>query len=254
VKGRDELAELSASFNDMAVEIERQMDELTAAAENKQLFIDNFAHELKTPLTAIYGYAEYMQKTDISEDDKLFALSSVMSESSRIHTMALQMMELAGLRNDQVRIERLELSQLFAKVERTMAPAAEAKKIEMRFNRGVPELSGDAVLLESLLTNLIDNAVKASFEGGLISVSAFTEAGAPVITVTDNGKGIPAEALARLTQPYFRVEKHRHRRDGGAGLGLAICEQIAVKHGASLAFESAPGKGTTVKVTFTTPI
>jgi signal transduction histidine kinase len=253
VKGRDELGAMAASFNHMAGEIERQMDELTAAAENKQLFIDNFAHELKTPLTAIYGYAEYMQKADISEEVKHFALSCVMSESRRIHTMALQMMELAGLRNDQICIERLDVSQFFAKVERTMKPAASAKGIDLRFNCEIPEIHGDSILLESLLSNLIDNAVKASAEGSAVSVKAYSDAGVPVITVEDRGKGIPAEALSRLTQPYYRVEKHRHRRDGGAGLGLAICEQIAEKHGGRLSFKSVPGSGTTVQIIFTTP-
>ena len=253
VKGKDELAEMATSFNNMADEIERQMGELTAAADNKQLFIDNFAHELKTPLTAIYGYAEYMQKADLSEDDKQFAISCVLSESRRMQTMALQMMELADLRNDQISIERINISELFNQIDKTMRPTAAMKNIDLRFSHKITELHGDSSQLAVLLCNLIDNAIKASGEGGSVSVMAYSEAGIPVLAVEDKGKGIPPEALSRLTQPYYRVEKHRHRRDGGAGLGLAICEQIALKHGAALSFSSSPGLGTTAKITFTTP-
>ena len=253
IKGSDEIAEMAASFNHMTDEIERQMEILTAEAENKQIFIDNFAHELKTPLTAIYGYAEYMQKADLSEDDRQFALECILSQSDRMQTMAYQMMELAGLRGGQIRIERIDPVELFQKVKQDMTPCAAEKGVPLRFFCDLTELRGDAALLESLLANLIDNAIKASGEGSPVTVRAFLAAGVPAITVEDKGKGIPPEALSRLTQPYYRVEKHRNRRDGGAGLGLAICEQIAAKHGAKISFSSNPGNGTTVTITFTTP-
>ena len=96
--GNDELAEMAQSFNYMAEEIQRQMVELTTAAEKKQQFIDNFAHELNTPLTAIYGYAEYLQKAALDEDDRLSAISYIMSESRRMHVMANQLLDLANLK------------------------------------------------------------------------------------------------------------------------------------------------------------
>ena len=253
VTGKDELAEMAGSFNHMADEIERQMEELITTAENKQLFIDNFAHELKTPLTAIYGYAEYLQKASVPEDDRHFALECILSESSRIQTMAYQMMELANLRGDQIQMEPLPVSELFQKVKRAMTPKALEKNIDLLCYCELPKLYGDANLLESLLINLVDNAIKASNEGGPILIKALMDGAVPVVTVEDYGKGIPEEALSMVTQPYYRVEKHRHRRDGGAGLGLAICEQIAARHKAKLSFISSPGNGTTAKITFTTP-
>lgn len=97
---------------------------------------------------------------------------------------------------------------------------------------------------------LIDNAIKASGEGSPVLVKGFAATNNAVITVSDRGKGIPKDALSRLTQPYYRVEKHRHSKDGGAGLGLAICEQIVLRHNAEMSFSSVPGDGTTVKINF----
>ncbi len=252
VKGKDEIANMSANFNHMAEEIERQMGELTASAKNKQQFIDNFAHELKTPLTAIYGYTEYMQKADITENDRQFALGCVLSQCGRMQTIAHQMMELAGLRNGEIKREFLDPAALFLKVNQTMKPKAAKKNIELVFQNELTELYGDAVLLESLLTNLIDNAIKAGSAGSPVFVKAFEETGNSVITVRDQGKGISKDAISQLTQPYYKAEKHRHSKDGGAGLGLAICEQIVMRHDAVMSFSSILGKGTEVKITFTT--
>ncbi len=252
IKGTDELAAMAQSFNQMADEIQRQMQELVATAENKQLFIDNFAHELKTPLTTIYGYAEYIQRAAISDDEKHFALECILSESSRMQTMAYQMMELANLRSDQIHMEPLSLEDLFQKVKQAMLLKATEKKIDLLFYCEIPKIYGDANLLESLFINLIDNAIKASNPGSPIMVKAFEYDETPMITVEDKGKGIPQKALSQVTQPYYRVEKHRHRVDGGAGLGLAICEQIVARHKAKLALTSNPGTGTTATITFTT--
>lgn len=252
IKGKDELAAMAHSFNHMTDEIQRQMEELIATAENKQLFIDNFAHELKTPLTTIYGYAEYLQRAAISEEEKHFALECILSESSRMQTMAYQMMELANLRSDQIHMERLSVEELLQRVRQAMLLKASEKKIDLLFYCELSKIYGDTNLLESLLINLIDNAIKASNPGSPILVKAFEYDAAPMITVEDKGKGIPQKALSQVTQPYYRVEKHRHRCDGGAGLGLTICEQIAARHKAKLTLVSSPGAGTTATITFTT--
>lgn len=252
IKGTDELAAMANSFNQMTDEIQRQMQELVATAENKQLFIDNFAHELKTPLTTIYGYAEYLQRAAISEDEKQFALECILSESSRMQSMAYQMMELANLRSDQIHMEPLSVEVLFQKVRQAMLLKASQKKIDLLFYCEIQKIYGDVNLLESLLINLIDNAIKASNPGSPIMVKAFEYDDAPIITVEDKGKGIPQNALSQVTQPYYRVERHRHRSDGGAGLGLAICEQIVERHKAKLTLTSNLEAGTTATITFTT--
>ena len=253
VSGNDELTEMARSFNHMADEIQGQMAELTAAAQNRQLFIDNFAHELRTPLTAIYGYAEYIQKAVTTEDDRQFAIECILMESSRIQNMAGQLMELASLRSDQIHMKVLAVPELFNAVGRTMQPRAAEKEVCLRFLCELATLRGDANLLESLLINLIDNGIKACETEGKITVCAAMQEKNPVITVSDNGKGMPGELLDQITEPYYRIEKSRGRRDGGAGLGLAICKQIALQHGGELSFSSQSGKGTTATIIFTTP-
>jgi signal transduction histidine kinase len=251
VSGHDELTEMSQSFNHMAEEIQRQMTELKDAADKKQQFVDNFAHELRTPLTAIYGYAEYMQKAVLSEEDRLTALNYIMSESRRLQTVAYQLLELANLQNNQITCEELKVSNLFETVRQTLYGKPDRKDVRIEFKNEIETIRGDYYLMESMLINLIDNAIKACGDDGHIIVSAFVEAGTKTISVQDNGKGMTPEILSQIMEPFYRGEKSRNRGDGGAGLGLAICRQIASIHNASLHFSSRPGEGTTAKITFT---
>ncbi len=252
VSGHDELTEMARNFNHMADEIQRQITELKDAADKKQQFVDNFAHELRTPLTAIYGYAEYMQKAVLSEDERLSALQYIMSESRRMQTIAYQLLALASLQNNLIVCEDLKSSELFASLGQTLYGRLAGKEIQVDFQSSIETVTGDAPLLESLLINLIDNAIKACGKSGHITVRADEEDGRKTLRVQDNGKGMTPEVLSQITEPFYRGEKSRNRSDGGAGLGLAICKQIAVSHGAELSFSSSPGEGTTAKVTFTT--
>jgi Signal transduction histidine kinase len=254
ISGHDELTEMSQSFNHMAEEIKRQMKELKDTADKKQQFVDNLAHELRTPLTAIYGYAEYMQKAVLSEDDRLSALNYIMSESRRLQTVAFQLLELANLQNNQITCEKLKVSSLFEAVRQTLYGKLEGKDIQIEFNSEIDTIQGDSCLMESMLINLIDNAIKACSKGGHIIVKAAREADRKTISIQDNGKGMTLEVLAQITEPFYRGEKSRNRSDGGAGLGLALCRQIASNHDAQLSFISRPGEGTTAKITLTTPL
>jgi signal transduction histidine kinase len=253
VSGHDELSKMAQNFNHMAVEIQRQMRELKDAADKKQQFVDNLAHEIRTPLTTIYGYAEYMQKAVLSEDDRLSALQYIMSESRRLQMIAFQLLELANLQNNPVICEELKVSDLFDSVRQTLFGKLEEKNIQVAFHREIEMIRGDAALLESLLINLINNAIKACGRDGHIVLRATQKNGLKTITVQDDGKGMSPEILSQITEPFYRGEKSRNRNDGGAGLGLAICKQIALCHHAELSFTSQPGKGTEAKITFTTP-
>ncbi|MFA9467047.1 MAG: sensor histidine kinase, partial [Velocimicrobium sp.] len=253
VTGHDELSEMAQSFNHMAKEIQRQMTELKDAADKKQQFVDNFAHELRTPLTAIYGYAEYMQKAVLSEDDRLSALQYIMSESRRLQMIAFHLLECANLQNNALICEELKVFDLFDSVKQTLFGKLDERNIQVEFNYEIKTIYGDASLLESLLINLISNAINACRKNGHIIIRATVENKLKTITVQDNGKGMTPEVLLQITEPFYREEKSRNRNDGGAGLGLAICEQIALSHNAELSFTSQLGKGTKAKITFTTP-
>ena len=114
-------------------------------------------------------------------------------------------------------------------------------------------LEGQEDLIKSLMLNLCLNALRACVPNkGAICMEAKNEGGSVTLSVSDNGRGIPADSLPKVTEPFYRVDKARNRKDGGAGLGLALCRKIAETHGAEMIIESALGVGTTVKITFTT--
>lgn len=252
VSGNDELAKMSQSFNYMAEEIHRQMKELITAAEKKQQFIDNFAHELHTPLTAIYGYAEYLQKAALTDDDRLSAISYIMSESKRVQTLSNQLLDLANLKNDQIVWEEQNVNELFQSVKQTLHSKIRKKKIKTDFYSEIDGIKGDASLLKSLFVNLMDNAIKACEMDGHVMIRAVLEDGKKIVCIQDNGKGMSPEITEYITEPFYRVEKSRSRKDGGTGLGLSICKQIVLRHNADLEFISHPGKGMIAKVIFTT--
>lgn len=253
VSGNDELAKMARSFNHMAEEIQCKITELIDNAEKKQQFIDNFAHELRTPMTAIYGYAEYMQKAVMTEDDRLSSLDYIMSETLRLQKIAHELLELANLRNNKISWDSCRISDILKSVRQTLSSKISEKQIHIRFDNDFDNIRGDSCLLESLFMNLINNAISACDSGGHIFIHATEDNGMKTISIQDDGKGMTAEVLNQITEPFYRGEKSRNRRDGGAGLGLAICNQIVRCHNARLDFESSPGEGTTAKVIFTTP-
>ncbi len=202
-------------------------------------------------MTSIYGYAEYLQKASISEEDKLEATGFIMSESRRLQNIAYVLLDLASLRSSEIVFAPVDIAELFQNIIDTLVRKAEEKQVTISFACGFDVLNGDRDLLQSLMVNLTDNAIKACEPGGSINITAYTENGRKIIEVRDNGRGMTREQLAHITEPFYRVDKARSRAEGGVGLGLSICEQIAARHGAELKFDSQPGLGTTTKVIFT---
>lgn len=251
VAGQDELAELAQHFNHMADQVQENILALELAAEQKQQFIDNLAHEIRTPLTAIYGYAEYLHLAAITEDDRLTATHYILSESKRLQQISFKLLDLALLRHNKAERANVDLAVLFAKSEETMRAKFIEKQIGFKTSILCGQVKGDAILLESLIVNLLENAIKACEPTGSIELSSRIEGGLAVLEVKDNGCGIAQEQLVHLTEPFYRGDNSRSRIQGGAGLGLALCKQIATSSGASLEFASEYGKGTTVQIRFT---
>lgn len=253
VEGREEeLVSVAKSFNHMAAIIEEQMNALRMAAKQKQQMVDNFAHELRTPLTAIYGYAEYLQKASLTEEDKIAAAGYIMLETSRLSVLAHQLLDLAALRGEAITEEAVSIRELFEAVQNTMMPKARQRKLELKFsiNSSQESLQGSKELLESLLINLIDNGMKASEDGGKIEIRALFVQESLILSVSDGGRGMTQEELSHVMEPFYRTDKARSRKEGGAGLGLALCLQIAKIHQAKMKITSAPGEGTVVRIFF----
>ena len=251
VQGKDEVASVAHNFNLMAQQVEAQILQLQDIARQKQQFIDNFSHELRIPLTAIYGYAEYLQKASVPEEDRYECTQFIMSECSRLQSMAYQLLDMALLRNSAPEEEDCDVAELFAGSEKVMHVRAAEKGIRLSY--AMPRsilLRGNMDQLSILLNNLIDNALKASPPESEVRVRARPEGADIIIEVEDHGIGMEPEQLSHIKEAFYRVDKGRSRALGGTGLGLSICEGLAQLHQAELTFSSRKGEGTTARLRF----
>lgn len=254
-KGNDEFTMLAGSFNAMLAKIQEQMAALEEAAarkqteaEQKQMLVDNMAHELRTPLTSIHGYAEFIEKANTTDERKLIAAKYIVSESERLQKISEILLDGAFIRENEIKMENIDLRPLLSDVAGRLAAKAANGNVEIVCDASAVTVRGNETLLSMLLYNLTENAIKACAPGGRVRLSCAD--GRAVIE--DNGKGMTVEQLAHITEPFYRTDKSRSRAEGGAGLGLSLCRQIACTHGAQMEFASEPGKGTKVTVVFTT--
>jgi len=254
IKGKNELATMATAFNSMAMQIQSQITQLEDEANKKQQFVDNFAHEIRTPLTSIYGYAEYLQKASINETELIESTGYIMSEANHMKDVANSLLELATLRDYKPNPLPIYIPELFEDIKKSLESRLASAKAELNCHTHAYSLTAQQDLIKSMLLNLCTNAIAAcDKEGGIITLEAEKEDSQIILTVTDNGSGIPKDALPKVTEPFFRVDKARSRSGGGVGLGLALCKQIAQVHNADMQISSVPGQGTTVKIIFTAP-
>ncbi len=250
VKGKDEVARLTADFNHMTEEIRGHMQKLQDEADRKQRFLDNFTHELRTPLTNIYGYSELLMRTSVSEEDRLRYLQYMMRESKRLNLMSTELFNLTVLQKNDIEMTDVQCGELLSSAEDTLREKAAKKQVRLTVIPSELTVWGNWTLLESLVINLVENAIRACNKGGEICLSFGQKPGATVLCVRDNGRGMAPEELEHITEPFYRVDKARSRADGGVGLGLYLCSEIVRLHHAGIHFESAPGMGTTATVSF----
>jgi signal transduction histidine kinase len=246
-KGNDEFTLLAKSFNAMLAKINEQMATLEHEAERKQMLVDNMAHKLRTPLTSIHGYAEYIEKANTTEERRLIAAKYIMSESERLQKISEILLDGAFIRENEIEMADTNLEAVLTGVAEKLQMRAEKAGVEITCDAEPVTVKGNETLLSMLFYNLTENAIKACSTGGMVKVSC---AGGQAI-IEDNGKGMTEEQLLHITEPFYRTDKSRSRAEGGAGLGLALCKQIVHTHGAQMRFESEIGKGTKIFVTFT---
>jgi signal transduction histidine kinase len=243
----DEIGELASHFNQMTEAIEEKIQALNDESDRRILFMSALAHELKTPMTAISGSAQTLLHTKLDEEEHQDMLLGIDAECARVERLSQKLMQLFFLRhNGSIALQHCSVSELFQHIAASSAEQLKQRELSLAVSSTIDTLMMDRDLMESLLLNLIDNAGKASQAGDCIELTAQGN----TIAVIDYGKGIPQMELDKITQPFYMVDKSRSKKAGGSGLGLAIAEEIAHLHNAHLVFESAPGKGTTVKVVF----
>ena len=255
----DEIGETAQNFNIMARQISTQMQALSRSAQEKQNFIDDFSHEMRTPLTAIRGYSQYMQRARITDEEYYSTLEIIDHNAYRLQNLSESMLALSLSEKEQgVKFEQVNLCSVLQSVNLSYQPKVKQYSIrfEVLYGNDI-YINGDYALVESLVGNLVDNAINAcnadeAKPEHFVKVTAFKADGKAIVTVEDNGIGMSSETLQKIHQPFFREDKARSRKNGGAGLGGSITKKIADLHHAQIGYTSALGKGTTAKIQFTT--
>lgn len=242
----DELGQLTEDFNQMANALEDNIGKLEEEIQSREDFVAAFAHELKTPLTSIIGYADMLRSRRLDEEKQFVSASYIYTEGKRLEAMSLRLLDIMVARHSGVELQPISTETLFSYLYDMYVIN---KSMKIHFSYDVAVVQAEANLLKSVLINLLDNACKASEPGDLIEVSGSLKGKRYRFQVRDHGIGIPKEEQEKITQAFYMVDKSRSRSRNGAGLGLALCAEILKQHGSRLEIESTPGKGTCMSFT-----
>lgn len=232
--------------------IREQHQNIIKSAKMRQEFTANVSHELKTPLTSISGYAELIENGMASEADVTRFAHGIHSSAKRLLTLINDIIRLSELdgTEEEVPFERLNLYQLADTCVEMLTMNAEKHEIMLSIHGAECYINGNKQMIEEVLYNLCDNAIRYNNTGGRVEVEVYPRGAEAVLIVRDTGIGIPEEHQERIFERFYRVDKSRSKSTGGTGLGLAIVKHIIAKHDAKMELVSEPGKGTTIAVVF----
>lgn len=254
VSGNDEIGTLAENFNQMTDAIVDHMHQKELEALQKESFTTAFAHELKTPLTSIIGYADMLNTVDMTDKERSEAYYYIYTQGKRLENLSHKLLELAEVDKNPLKTKAVSTKELEENLRITMRPVFEKKNIKGKISMEKAWVYVDKDLILSVLYNLCDNAVKAVEEGGIVSLHGIRLAeGSYEIKVSDNGRGIPEEEIHRITEAFYMVDKSRSRKEGGAGIGMALCQKIVTLHDATMHIYSKLGEGTVVQILFSKP-
>ena len=213
-------------------------------------FTANVSHELKTPLTSISGFAELMKAGTVPPETVPEFAGDIYREAQRLITLVEDIIHLSQLDEDLVPLERgaVDLFAVARDVVQRLTPAAERAGVALTLTGGETTVEGVRQVLDEMVANLVDNAIKYNRPGGSVAVEVTVAEGKPRLTVRDTGIGIPAAHQERVFERFYRVDKSHSKEVGGTGLGLSIVKHAAAYHNASVSLESTEGVGTTVTV------
>jgi len=244
---RDEVGQLATAFNRMS----RDLEHLEASRRD---LVANVSHELKTPITAIRAHLENLLDGVEQPDPEI--LQVMLAQSERLGRLVEQLLDLSRLESGEVplRREQVALPPLVAQVMSEIEVASADRDVDVlsELADDLPTIEADPERVHQVIFNLVDNAVRFTPEGGEVRIEAHRHNGSIEVSVADTGVGIPAEALPRLFERFYRVDPARAREDGGTGIGLAIARSVVEAHGGTIRAESDPGRGSTF--TFDLPI
>lgn len=248
VRSRDEVGQLAADFNRMAGQLERNVNRIQETMALQERFMADFSHEMKTPMTSIIGYADLLRSQVLTPDEQMDAANYIFSEGKRLEALGLKLLDMLSLDQSKLQLVPAHPADLVAGLLEHLKRLYAQKGIALQYRTEEGACFLEPDLFKTLLVNLMDNARKALDSGGNIYVWQEMLPDGCRVRVLDNGRGIPPEALAHLTEAFYRVDKSRSRAQGGAGLGLSLCNEIVQLHGGTMQFESRVGNGTVVTV------
>lgn len=251
--GKDEIAILAANINSMAQKVEDQIKHLEDNARIKQLMLDNLAHEMKTPLTSIRGYADYISNANINEYERKEASDYIISEADRLESVSEKLLEEALIRENEVIKKEIKIIDILNEMKIIFFQRLIEKNIILSFEDNNIVLYCDPILISIVFSNLIDNAIKASNKNGKIIIECEENTKETKIRIIDNGIGISSEQINHIKEPFYRTDTSRSRSNGGTGLGLSLCDKIIKAHNGELLFSSEINVGTTAMIKFTKP-
>ncbi|SHH72763.1 two-component system, OmpR family, phosphate regulon sensor histidine kinase PhoR [Sporobacter termitidis DSM 10068] len=238
--------------------IAKQMDELKIEHEAREKmrreFTANVSHELKTPLTSISGFAEIMKGGLVKSEDIPRFSGYIYDEAQRLISLVGDIIKLSQLDDNELPVKkvRLDLYDACASVVASLKPAADAKGVRFVLSGEHAEIFGAEQIVDEIIHNLCDNAIKYNKDNGSVFVSVTKREGEVELSVSDTGIGIPKSEQTRVFERFYRVNKSNSKQLGGTGLGLSIVKHGAAYHNAKIILESVPDVGTTVKIVFKT--
>ncbi len=234
-----------------AVIIILDVTEKESREELRREFTSNVSHELKTPLTTIYGISDMLVGGIVKPEDVTGFAKNIRDEAGRLITLIQDIIKLSQLDENTFtdRAEKTDLLAVAGIAAERLTPAAEKKHVTISVTGEKAEYTGIASVLEEIVYNLIDNAVKYNKQGGRADVDVRNNADNVVITVSDTGIGIPADSTDRIFERFYRVDKSHSRTIGGTGLGLSIVKHGVLLHGGTITVKSTEGCGTTFTLT-----
>ena len=232
--------------------IKSQHDAIMRNADMRQEFTANVSHELKTPLTAISGYSELIENGMAAGEDAVRFASEIRKSANRLLMLIDDTIRLSELdaQSREIVVETTDLYEAVKNSVEMLQFRAEERRVTVTAEGHRCDVQGDRQMIEELIYNLCDNAICYNNTGGTVRVSAWCADGKPTLLVQDTGIGIPPECQERIFERFYRVDRSRSKSTGGTGLGLAIVKHIVAVHHAELSLDSEPGKGTRIKVVF----
>lgn len=221
-------------------------------AQLRQEFTANVSHELKTPLTAISGYAELIGNGMTGKEDTIRFSNEIHSNANRLLSLINDIIKLSELdeADHQMEMEKIDLYKLAENCVQMMQVTAEKQGIKLTLQGESTMIMANKGLMDEVFYNLCSNAIRYNKPGGSVTVTVGTKDERPFLSVADTGIGIPKECQERVFERFYRVDKSRSKSTGGTGLGLAIVKHIVAQHNAALCLDSELGKGTTIEIVF----